>query len=375
MDGVYNAILRANSFVNTMEVPSGFKLFERSGVSPYARCFAIFTKALCQDKHWLDIRRDELIHRLNEDFSDFYFKKLMENIDLDLDKPVLQLFCFTLSALSILDGDLTKSNLVILKKYLDVDTISSMFRAGVGLGLPGSGNHAMFKAVLLIYADQFLGVDKKKEIEKWLKFNAESINRNGFWGNHSNINHLQFQNGYHQYEIFEYLGYEDAPWENAALNTLSLADHEGHFAPYPGGGGCYDYDAIFMLTSRYAGNIGQTDTLGKTLASLIREQNRDGGFCESKSLKRYNLPSLIPHVRHVMQQPKHLRVSSLVSGINLARFKHTHIRTHWTDIDRRWDESNLWDTFFRLSTINRVCSFLDLPDSKYFSSNNFPGIG
>ena len=62
------------------------------------------------------------------------------------------------------------------------------------------------------------------------------------------MSHLQFQNGYHQYEIFEYLNTLNVPWDNAAKNVSLLSDMHGHYAPYPGGGGCYDYDAIFMQT-------------------------------------------------------------------------------------------------------------------------------
>ena len=33
-----------------------------------------------------------------------------------------------------------------------------------------------------------------------------------------------------------------------------MGDKLGHFAP-PGGGACYDYDAIFMLTSKFVDNV------------------------------------------------------------------------------------------------------------------------
>ena len=35
-----------------------------------------------------------------------------------------------------------------------------------------------------------------------------------------------------------------------------MSDKLGHFAPWPGGGGaCYDYDAIFMLTSKFVNDF------------------------------------------------------------------------------------------------------------------------
>ena len=61
----------------------------------------------------------------------------------------------------------------------------------------------------------------------------------------------------------------------------------GHFAPYPGGGGCYDYDAIFLLTSKY---INRDANLRSSLLliydQLLEEQNEDGGFAENKLINR-----------------------------------------------------------------------------------------
>lgn len=375
MIDVHNAVSRANIFVNELEIPSGFKLFERSEPSPFARCFAIFIKALCKDKIWLDERKEQLIDSLNQEFNAFYLRRSQENINLELDKPTLQLLCFSLSALNILGGALSKANNLVLKNYLELDAVANMVERGVGEGLAGSGNQAMFMAIILLYANRFLNIDKEFEIKNWLRFNVNALNTNGFWGASRDITYLQFQNGYHQYEIFEYLGYSEAPWRKAATKVLSLADSKGHFAPYPGGGGCYDYDAVFMLTSRFTGDIKQTDILSRTLETLLSEQNRDGGFCESKLLREKGIPKVIPHLKHILRQPSHLRFASLKTGCNLLRYKHRLVATHWTDTDRKWDESNLWDTFFRLSAISRICIFLDLKEQDCFALNDFPGIG
>ena len=62
-------------------------------------------------------------------------------------------------------------------------------------------------------------------------------------------------------------------------------------------------------------------------------------------------------------------------NLNLMRHKHKYIITHWTKKHRKWDESNAWDTFFRLSTIYRICNRLNLREKDLFHINNFPGIG
>ena len=39
-------ISKTDKFINKLETSEGFKLFERSEVSPYSRCFVIFIKSL-----------------------------------------------------------------------------------------------------------------------------------------------------------------------------------------------------------------------------------------------------------------------------------------------------------------------------------------
>ena len=372
---IENIIEKTNQFINKLETSKGFKLFERSEISPYARCFVIFTKSLTKQFDWLKERRQKLIYDLNLDLYDLYQKKINNYIDWRYDKSFLQLYCFTLSSLNILDGQLNNQNFKILKKILDIDIKNTLEEKGVNKGISKSGNHSMFFAIFNIYANNHLRIDRSKQIQEWLDFNINSLNSNGFWGKEVNMNYLQFQNGYHQYEIFEYLEFEKISWDIAAKKTLSMSDTNGHFAPWPGGGACYDYDAVFMLTSKFVSDLGQQNVLKKTLMSIISEQNTDGGFCESRYMKNSVYFKLSNIIKHILFQPKHIRLWSLCVNLNLIRYKHRHIITYWTHTHRKWDESNAWDTFFRLSTIYRICERLNLNEKNLFKINNFPGIG
>ena len=51
-------------------------------------------------------------------------------------------------------------------------------------------------------------------------------------------------------------------------------------APY-GGGGCYDFDAIKILTLYKSNNENTYDSLLRFAKKLTFEQNKDGGFSES----------------------------------------------------------------------------------------------
>ena len=80
----------------------------------------------------------------------------------------------------------------------------------------------MFFAIFNIYANNYLKIDRSNQIKEWLEFNCNSINSNGFWGNDIKMNYTQFQNGYHQYEIFEYLEFDKIPWNLAAKNIFNV---------------------------------------------------------------------------------------------------------------------------------------------------------
>ena len=99
------------------------------------------------------------------------------------------------------------------------------------------------------------------------------------------------------------------------------------------------------------------------------------GFCESRYVKNGKFPNFINVTRHIFSQPKHLIFWSLLLNLNIMRYKHRCITTHWTQTNRKWGESNCWDTFFRLSTIYRICKRLKMNEKKLFNVNNFPGIG
>jgi hypothetical protein len=183
------------------------------------------------------------------------------------------------------------------------------------------------------------------------------MNSFGFWGRERGMTHLQFQNGYHQYEIFEYLRVSNPKLPAAKQAVAALTDSSGQFAPYPGGSGCFDYDAVFVLTA--GGNVpdGGTHTLlEKTAGSILHEQGGDGGFCESRHVRPRTIANVQRFGRKVASawnRPS-LFVERLRYALTLQRPKHDEIHSHWGAEGRRWDESNLWDTWFRMLAFARI---------------------
>jgi len=361
---------------STAAESSGFRLTVRAEPTPYARCFAVFGFQLLQDHNRLARDADRWSRAIRADLDAVCRKRSAAGAHLSADKPYLQLLTFSLSALAILDR-LDEDPLADhVLPVLSTDVEADLRRAGALDGKAGSGNQAMFLAILLIHARAMLGVDTTSRLERWQSLFLNEMNRFGFWGAASSISHLQFQNGYHIYEILEYLDASVPTWNDTADYVASLADEEGHFAPYPGGGGCYDYDAVFMITGAGAAAVQRhRDLLLRTAASILREQNPDGGFCESGCIR----PRSVSTVRRMLRHAGSARGTALIErsryGLTLLRPKHDRIQTHWSTYSREWGESDLWDSWFRMLTLARSEVALDLARAADWGFIDYPGIG
>jgi hypothetical protein len=353
-----------------------YRLTTCSEPTPYALCFAVFGLQLLQKREVIKENSGLYDSILRDNLSKFHDKRIADGVDLYTDKAYLQLLTFTMSALSIV-GTL---HLDPLESYvtplLEVDPLALLKRAGVFKGVARTGNLAMFFIILLIHMRDYLKYNTKDLIDKWIDGHISSMNQFGFWGKVDSMSHLQFQNGYHQYEAMDYFHAENVPWDKAANNVAILADNEGHFAPYPGGGGCYDYDAIYIITGAGPKAITQhRDLLIRTAQTILTEQNADGGFCESHYIRPRTVKNLFRSAKHVFSAQGKARKERLRQSITLLRPKHNRIHTHWSEYSRQWDESDLWDSWFRMLTIARIDVALDPKKISEWGFIDYPGIG
>jgi len=295
-------------------------------------------------------------------------------------KPHLQFLCFTLSALETLG----EANNVDTLKYVSslnkfkFRELEVNFR--LASGKAPSGNLAMFHAVINLYLIRNnINVDECSIfIRDWLNYHEKSINKFGFWGSDTGFSRYRnFQNGYHQWEIFSYLNQYPSGIKDAARTVASLQDRTGHFSPYPGGGGCYDYDAAYILLTykKIASDYMYDQKLKLLLDALILEQNDDGGFAETQSfINGINL-NYKGILNHIPSTQFGVSAERFVEILKRIRHKHRKIHTHWSLYSRDWDESNLWDSWFRVLTILRIALDLGLIEGVKVNSINFPGIG
>jgi hypothetical protein len=364
------------SFIDRCRTPAQyFRLTPQAEESTYALCFAIFGMHLLQRRDALNEGRELWHVVLHDAIRAAAAKRGAKPVHLE-DKPYLQLLTFTLSALSIL-GTLQRDPLANqVQSALPRDVEAELRVSGALRGVPRSGNHAMFLGILLLHARDHLRMHTQPDIDRWLELHVQNMNAFGFWGRSSSMSHLQFQNGYHQYELLEHLGTHAAHWPVAAENVASLADAEGHFAPYPGGGGCYDYDAAFMLTGGGPEVAARHhDLLERTTNAILSEQNPDGGFCESHYIRPRSLGNLQRTAAHIAAGRGRARIERLRQGLTLLRPRHDRIHTHWSRYSRRWEESNLWDSWFRMLAVARIEVAFDPAKAGRWGFIDFPGIG
>lgn len=351
-----------------------FRLTTRAEPTAFARCFALFGMRLLLEEDRFKDSINAWVAALKADLDRYRQLRAAAGEVLKFDKFYLQLLTFSLSALSILGRSAAEPCEDHVLPLLSTDVRGDLERLGALEGRARSGNLAMFMAILLLHARDVLGVPTSARVDEWVDLHMRHMNGHGFWGP-SGMTHLQFQNGYHQYEILEYLHVPEVPWERAARSVALLADRAGHFAPYPGGGGCYDYDAVFVLTGGVAAAESHRDLLLTTASSIVAEQNPDGGFAESLKVRPLTSANLAAMLRHCAQADGPARLERARLAAALLRPKNARIHTHWSRYSRQWGESDLWDAWFRMLSLARIEAALDPSAAKRWGFINYPGIG
>lgn len=353
-----------------------YRLTPAADPSAFALCFWVFGMHLLRQEARLVERRSELTASIRRAVRDA--RAAGAGSGTLGGKAYRQLLAFALSALSVLDALADDPLEELVKEQLPASVEQELARYGSLAGKAQSGNQAMFMAVFLLHARHALGMDIGDRLDTWVRLHLAAINRFGFWGSDGAMTILQFQNGYHQYEILEYVGISSGKEAAAAQAVAQMADAQGHFAPYPGGGGCFDYDAVFMLTPE--GHLpapAVAQLLKRTASTLLSEQQSDGGFCESLYVRPRSAANLLRTARRVLAALPNVpaTVERGRHALALQRPRYDRIATHWSAYSRRWDESDLWDSWFRMLALARIECAMDPTAAARWGFIDFPGIG
>lgn len=353
----------------------------------FTTCFALFIFDLFgKIDTWSKKERDLWIDNISsfQDRDSGYF--IPDNFEGKLNtKPVQQLTYFCLSALHIL-GSFPKYELLFLKQWpQSEDVYNYLNNIGCFSGFPTTGNMAMFLAIFLTY--QYEKNKDKSALERlnlWFYSHEKTQNSSiGFWGNYlKNKYYAGFQNAFHQFVIYTYWN-RPVPYNRKIVDTvMSLQDEDGHFGPIPGGGGCWDFDAADILIHcgyERGYRIKDVETSLKKLSkAILISQNNDGGFCEARkhvaSLKEiFRFENLKFIFKGANPYLWYYRLKTMVVN---SRKKRAKIYTHWTKEGRSWDQSNLWDTWFRCLTVAEIETVLRKSATKIdWKFHKFIGVG
>lgn len=347
---------------------SSYSLFKNSDPSPYASCFAIFILHFYKEKI---LHPSKKIKYLVDELTSY--KKKYDVCS----KAYMQLLSFSLSAIWIID----KTKIKLLEKH--VKEVISTFEKnltyhldsiGASKGRSQTGNISMLFCLFLIIDSKYFNTNRSNLIKEWKNYFENTINKNGFWGKSLLNPYLQFQNSYHQFEILDYLSLNIKSNERF-LHVIDLIDKKGHFSPYPGGGGCYDYDAVYILTKslNFLDNskILFLEKKLKLLKNDLFENNfkKGYGFCESS-----DATSQVLFFRHILSSKSLFQLIEKLKHFYFIMKSNGFVKTHWTRKHRKWSEHNLWDTWFRLLTIARIDQIL-LKKNVSDRFIKFPGIG
>ncbi|WP_297107201.1 hypothetical protein [uncultured Devosia sp.] len=367
------ATSRFDAFVDGCRVgEADFRLFEDAEPTAYARCFGVFALWLTRRRPVLLQSRDAFVEAL----VGAVVARRGEDNAPPSDKGYRQLLTLTLSALAILGAANDRRIAALVAEQVPTNLAAELEQLGCLAGKPQSGNQAMFLAIFMLYAEQFLGADNKSDLAQWWQLHEQNMNRFGFWGPDTGPTHLHFQNGYHQYEIMEYLDVANPRQSEARSAVRAVADYQGHYAPYPGGGGCFDYDAVFILTAD--GRVPDAATgalLRGTEATIRSEQQVNGGFCESLHVRPrltnlHRFAGRLASARNWALFNERLR-----AGISVCRPKNDRVITHWSRTHRGWGQANLWDSYFRMLLLARIECAFDPMLTTQWGFIDFPGIG
>lgn len=365
------------NFINLMKIEDDeYSFTYGSKSSPYALCFAIFGYNLLCQKEFITNNKNLLTTKLIKNLHKKKIERIEKKIKISTDKQYLQLLCFTLSCLKILnkENDLNLKNEI--EELIPESINTSLETNGVFECKGGTGNYAMFIAIILIYARDYLKVKCNYKISEWVDLHIKNMNCNSLWGQFYEINHHQFQNGYHQYEILEYLKYD---YSNKIINNLDqiscIADSKGQFAPWPGGAACHDYDACFLLSIKSSFNKNNLKLFEKIISTILQSQNSDGGFCESQNIRPRSINNIVLFLRHLYSANRSIFKERFYQLITLQRLKHNKIHSYVSDKPREWSESNLWDSWFRMMTIARLDCKVSPENISNWGFIEFPGIG
>lgn len=360
----------ARSWVESMRVPDSaceYRLHAQAEGTVFSSCFALFFKCLVGETGaWNERTRNQWIDYLRgfQDehtglFRDPAAAGRATDAAHDADHLDRQLTGFCISALRAL-GAVPRYPIAAVEPWFDPAYMRHWLDNLNWRRASNSGNKAMFIAIMLIAEMERDSAAAGAGLDAWFEWHDTHADpATGYWGSAPAINYFVGMTGYvHQFLIYNYKSRRTMYPERVIDRTLHLQQADSLFSPTLGGAGCDDFDALHVLCHLY-----QTESyrradiraaLEKALHALFPTQNRDGGFAWGRRW-RFGVGdwSRVLGNAASRRDPLLLYVTTRAA---LAGQRHLHkkIETGWSSTGRGWEQSNLWDTWFRTLTIAEI---------------------
>jgi len=359
-----------------------YRMSASTGSSLFTTCFALFLLDLFKVTD--NFNSEERFYWISyikqfQDKERGYFEPSVYYL-ADRDRSRYQLTCFALSAMKILGCEPDYPLSFIDQWRTPEDIYKYLMENGCHLGKSGSGNKAMFLAIFLTWLyERTRREDLKDMLDAWFDFHNRYQNCKGFWGRSlSNHSYHGFQNGVHQMLVYFYWNRPVPRLESIVDIVLSLQDYKGFFAPTPGGRGCWDYDAVHILANalRYTSYKKNAilNSLLRTEKAIFSEQNKDGGFCESKETSCH-LSAFLKSFPFFFQGTFYPCFYRIMQYLIVVIKQKKENNTGWVERGIPWSESDIWSTWLRCLTLAEIEVSRDAAKLSKYNFHKTIGIG
>ena len=182
-----------------------------------------------------------------------------------------------------------------------------------------------------------------------------------------------YQNAVHQITIFKFWDKELVNYEESVDMIIQHSDQNGTFALLPGGGACWDYDAIHILNFlgiKKGYRVEEIKRIFKKTYNHILSTKDDSGFCENNYVQNIKFLKDINEFYY-----KGNPISSILrlrEFLDSRKSNFSHYPA-WSNCPIKLSESDLWSIWFRNLTLAEIEN--TMIDSKEWKFQKFPGLG
>ena len=350
-----------------------YSLTKKKNISLFATIFSIFIKDLFNYKFNNDekVALGNYLHSYQDHYTGLFVEGECSNNPNFYCKKCLQSTTFSMSALSILG--LEQKYKINHNMKTKEQIFAFLDKVGVKDGKIGSGNFAMFLGIFLSN-DKILNPNDEL-IDFWFDYHNKYYNkRNGFWT--SGIrgrSQWAYQNAVHQITIFKFWNKDVINYKASVDMIIDHCDDNGTFALLPGGGACWDYDAIHILNFlgiQKGYRVDEIKRIFKKTYNHILSTKDDSGFCENNYVQNIKLFKDINSFYYQGNLISSIFRFREFLAIRKENFSHYPA---WSNFPIKLSESDLWSIWFRNLTLAEIEH--SMIGAKEWKFQKFPGLG